>query len=127
MAPENLLEKGAAIHADPEHCVAIGTLRLSIIDPEGGWQPIWNEDSTVCVVCNSEIYNYLELGQELRDSCKILRASLTSLSIVRQFPYGSGSGDASSAGRGAIICHQSIHPTLLRWRPPSNRGGQLYS
>src|SRR5262249_47421474 len=55
-------------YSDPEHCVALGMRRLSIIDLEGGWQPIWNEDRTICVVCNGEIYNYLELGRELR--CK---------------------------------------------------------
>jgi asparagine synthase (glutamine-hydrolysing) len=46
--------------------LALGMRRLSIIDLETGGQPIWNEDHTVCVVCNGEIYNYLELGRELR-------------------------------------------------------------
>jgi asparagine synthase (glutamine-hydrolysing) len=41
--------------------VAIGMRRLSIIDLEGGWQPIWNEDETIAVVFNGEIYNYVEL------------------------------------------------------------------
>jgi asparagine synthase (glutamine-hydrolysing) len=45
--------------------LAIGMRRLSIIDLEGGAQPIWNEDSTVGVVFNGEIYNYLELRREL--------------------------------------------------------------
>jgi asparagine synthase (glutamine-hydrolysing) len=39
--------------------------RLSIIDLEGGWQPIYNEDKTVCIVFNGEIFNYLELRQVL--------------------------------------------------------------
>jgi asparagine synthase (glutamine-hydrolysing) len=42
--------------------------RLSIIDLEGGWQPIWNVDRTVGVVFNGEIYNYLELTAELAAS-----------------------------------------------------------
>jgi asparagine synthase (glutamine-hydrolysing) len=45
--------------------VAIGMRRLSIIDLEGGNQPIFNEDRSVAVVFNGEIYNYLELRQEL--------------------------------------------------------------
>jgi asparagine synthase (glutamine-hydrolysing) len=49
-----------------EHCLALGMRRLSIIDLEGGGQPIWNEDGTICVIFNGEIYNYLELGGELR-------------------------------------------------------------
>ena len=44
---------------------AIGMRRLSIIDLQGGAQPIWNEDRTIGIVCNGEIYNYKELREEL--------------------------------------------------------------
>ena len=43
----------------------IGMRRLSIIDLTGGQQPLANEDGTIWVVFNGEIYNYLELHQEL--------------------------------------------------------------
>ena len=39
--------------------------RLSIIDLEGGWQPIHNEDRTVWVAFNVEIFNYIELRRTL--------------------------------------------------------------
>ena len=45
--------------------VALGMRRLSIIDLAGGTQPIWNEDRTIAVVFNGEIYNYVELTREL--------------------------------------------------------------
>src|ERR1041385_7804097 len=41
--------------------VALGMRRLSIIDLSGGHQPIANEDGSVSIVFNGEIYNYREL------------------------------------------------------------------
>ncbi len=43
----------------------LGHRRLSIIDLEGGRQPIGNEDGTVWIVCNGEIYNYQDLRPAL--------------------------------------------------------------
>jgi asparagine synthase (glutamine-hydrolysing) len=45
--------------------VGLGMRRLSIIDLTSGHQPIHNEDKTVWIVFNGEIYNYLELRREL--------------------------------------------------------------
>src|SRR6266704_2401493 len=45
--------------------VALGIRRLSIIDVKGGHQPISNEDGTVWVVLNGEIYNFPELRATL--------------------------------------------------------------
>lgn len=43
----------------------LGMRRLSIIDLPGGAQPIWNEDGTLALVFNGEIYNFAELRAEL--------------------------------------------------------------
>jgi asparagine synthase (glutamine-hydrolysing) len=48
--------------------VALGFRRLSIIDLAGGHQPIGNEDGTVWIVFNGEIYNYQELRRRLEGS-----------------------------------------------------------
>ncbi len=44
---------------------ALGHARLSIIDVDGGLQPIANEDGTVWIVCNGEVFNYRELMADL--------------------------------------------------------------
>jgi asparagine synthase (glutamine-hydrolysing) len=45
--------------------IGLGHLRLSIIDVEGGSQPISNEDGSIQVIFNGEIYNFVELRAEL--------------------------------------------------------------
>ena len=61
------------IHRGPDDCgyyidehVALGHRRLSIIDLKSGKQPMFNEDDTLVVVFNGEIYNYPELKEELK-------------------------------------------------------------
>ena len=48
--------------------VGLGSARLSIIDLAGGQQPIHNEDDTVWLVYNGEIFNYVELRAELESA-----------------------------------------------------------
>ena len=45
--------------------VGLAMRRLSIIDIEGGRQPLSNEDSSIWIVFNGEIYNYQELRADL--------------------------------------------------------------
>ena len=45
--------------------MGLGNRRLSIIDVKGGHQPMQNEDGTITITYNGEIYNYLELKEEL--------------------------------------------------------------
>ncbi|MEO8444287.1 MAG: XrtA/PEP-CTERM system amidotransferase [Gammaproteobacteria bacterium] len=54
---------GSGWHVEPE--VGLAHRRLSIIDLETGEQPMFNEDGTVCVVFNGEIYNFQSLAAEL--------------------------------------------------------------
>src|SRR5689334_16503292 len=46
--------------------IGLGHRRLSIIDVDGGKQPISNETGTIQLVFNGEIYNYVELSEELK-------------------------------------------------------------
>jgi asparagine synthase (glutamine-hydrolysing) len=48
-----------------DHEVGLGHRRLSIIDLGGGGQPLGNEDGSIQIVFNGEIYNFIELREEL--------------------------------------------------------------
>ena len=54
-------DRGTYVTSD----VSMGITRLSVIDLEGGRQPVYNEDRTIVVVFNGEIYNYRELMRDL--------------------------------------------------------------
>src|SRR6187551_4078306 len=54
------------IRHQPERGVAVGNRRLSIIDLAGGHQPFVSDDGRIAIVQNGEIFNYVELAQELR-------------------------------------------------------------
>lgn len=48
-----------------DQSIALLHTRLSIIDLEGGSQPLFSEDKNLCLVANGEVYNYVELRQHL--------------------------------------------------------------
>src|SRR5665811_191914 len=50
-----------------DNTISLGMRRLSIIDTQGGHQPIFNEDNSIAVVLNGEIYNYIELRNFLTE------------------------------------------------------------
>jgi len=56
-----------------EEQFGLGFRRLSIIDLEGGNQPMTNEDHSIVLVCNAEIYNYRELKTGLEEKGHVFR------------------------------------------------------
>jgi asparagine synthase (glutamine-hydrolysing) len=66
----------------------LGMRRLSIIDLNTGSQPIYNEDKTVAVVLNGEIYNFLELRKSLEINHKFYTQSDTEVVVHLYEQYG---------------------------------------
>ncbi len=63
---ESITHRGPDSHGEHiDEGVALGFRRLSIIDLSNGSQPLYNEDGTVVLVFNGEIYNYQPLREEL--------------------------------------------------------------
>lgn len=65
--------------------VAMGFRRLSIIDLETGSQPLYNEDRTLVLMFNGEIYNYRQLREELRAAGHVFATETDSEVLVHGF------------------------------------------
>jgi asparagine synthase (glutamine-hydrolysing) len=65
--------------------VGLGFRRLSIIDLSGGHQPLSNEDGSIHIVFNGEIYNYQELRQFLLDRGHIFKTKSDTETIVHLY------------------------------------------
>lgn len=65
--------------------VGLAHSRLSIIDLEGGWQPIHNEEKNVWVVFNGEIFNYSELRMDLLDKGHVFSTNSDTEVIVHLY------------------------------------------
>ncbi|MBP2029965.1 asparagine synthase (glutamine-hydrolyzing) [Methanohalophilus levihalophilus] len=69
--------------------ISIGMRRLSIIDLSGGHQPVFNEDGSIVVVFNGEIYNFRELREDLEKRGHIFSTNSDTETIVHAYEeYG---------------------------------------
>ncbi len=69
-------------HIDEAQAVFLGHQRLTIRDAAGGVQPMWNEDDTVCVIFNGEIYNHVELRRELEQHGHVFRSDHSDTEVL---------------------------------------------
>ncbi|MGC4155020.1 MAG: asparagine synthase (glutamine-hydrolyzing) [Propionicimonas sp.] len=68
-----------------DHRAVLGHTRLSLIDFAGGAQPIGNEDGSLWVTFNGEIFNYVEIGEELRERGHVFATRSDTEVIVHAF------------------------------------------
>jgi asparagine synthase (glutamine-hydrolysing) len=111
---------GTILHRGPDEgasvvrgTVGLGARRLSIIDLAGGSQPLYNEDRSVCVVFNGEIYNYRELRRELQQQGHTLSSETDGEVIAHLWEqHGTGLLDRLN-GMFAFALHDASQKRLL--------------
>jgi len=120
------------IHVEPG--VGIGMRRLSIIDLSTGNQPIHNEDRTVWLVFNGEIYNYRELRAELERAGHRFYTSSDTETIVHAYEEWGEQAFERLRGMFGIALWDRPRRTLLLARDRAGmkplyyaeRGGRLF-
>lgn len=94
----------------------LGHARLSIVDLEGGLQPIGNEDETSWIVVNGEIYNHPELRAELRRQAHVFRTGSDSEVVLHLHEQVGTSLFASLNGQFAFALWDGSAKRLLLGR-----------
>lgn len=74
------------VYIGPEANIGLGHRRLSIIDlSSAGHQPMHNEDKSIWIVLNGEIYNYKELRQELEEKGHVFGSNTDTEAVVHLY------------------------------------------
>ena len=74
-------DEGVYIHKN----VGLGARRLSIIDVAGGHQPLCNEDGTLWIAYNGEVYNFQELRQELQSRGHVFKTRTDTETVLHSY------------------------------------------
>jgi asparagine synthase (glutamine-hydrolysing) len=94
--------------------IGLGNRRLSIIDLPGGRQPICNEDGTIWIVYNGEIYNYKQLRQKLEGQGHVFRTHSDTEVIIHLYEeLGERCVDKLSGMFAFAIWDENQHKLLL--------------
>jgi asparagine synthase (glutamine-hydrolysing) len=103
-----------SLHLEPG--LGFGHRRLSIIDVATGQQPLFNEDDSVCVVFNGEIYNYQELVPELQALGHVFRTHSDTEVIVHAWEAWGEACVQRFRGMFAFALWDRNHQTLFMAR-----------
>ena len=98
--------------------VALGFRRLSIIDLADGSQPMYNEDGSVVIVFNGEIYNFMELRTRLIEAGHVFKTRCDTEVILHGYEeYGTKIVE-KLRGMFAFVIHDRKHDRLFGARDP---------
>ena len=90
--------------------------RLSIIDLQGGSQPLYNEDGSIALILNGEIYNYKELQAELQQRGHTLRSGSDAEVLVHLYEERGAEAVQALRGMFAFALHDSRRGIVLLGR-----------
>ncbi len=118
---DKMLER--IIHRGPDqtdkfinYSVALGFRRLSIVDVSASSQPIFNENRTLALLFNGEIYNHNELREELKEQGHIFETMTDSEVLVHLYEeHGTGMVN-KLRGMFAFVIYDIAHRTLFMVR-----------
>jgi asparagine synthase (glutamine-hydrolysing) len=105
--------------------VALGHRRLSIIDIGTGHQPMCNEDGSIWIVFNGEIYNYKELRADLEDRHRFVTNSDTEV-IVHLYEEDPEGFVLKLDGMFALAIYDSLRASLTLARDPLGKKPLYY-
>lgn len=88
---DSLIHRGPdakGLYISEKYSGVLGHRRLSIMDPEGGNQPLFNEDGSKAIIANGEIYNYPDLRLKLTQNHSVKTSSDTEAILHLYEDYG---------------------------------------
>ncbi len=93
--------------------VGLGMRRLSIIDVSGGHQPLSNEDGTIWIVLNGEIYNFQELRERLEKAGHVFRTKSDTEAIVHLYEQEGADFAKSLRGMFGLAIWDTVRERLI--------------
>ncbi|MGE5243022.1 MAG: asparagine synthase (glutamine-hydrolyzing) [Betaproteobacteria bacterium] len=123
---------GSGVYRDA--AAGLSHARLAIIDLERGQQPLSNEDGTLWIVFNGEIFNYVELRRELEEAGHRFRSHSDTEVIVHAYEQWREAAFSRFNGQWSAALWDASRRTLVLARDPfgvrplyvARRGGRLY-
>ncbi|QQS35529.1 MAG: asparagine synthase (glutamine-hydrolyzing) [Ignavibacteriales bacterium] len=107
--------------------LALGHRRLSIIDLKTGDQPIFNDDKTIAIIFNGEIYNYIELREELKTHGKVFHTDSDTEVIIKAYEKWGLEFQSKLNGMWAFALWDEKKQTLLLSRDRMGEKPMFYS